>query len=614
MGGSLMQLPRSLQPWRRWLQWFSPAQLPLLADLFERLNPLLGPLRGLQAGGVPEPDGLGDLKRRGPYERLLTSEWLLAEELPDEFLRRAAAGEHMFLAPHYRAHQANRTIVVLFDAGPLQLGGPRLVHLALLILLARRASEADAELRWGILQHAPQLFEFSDAVHMKQLLEARTYLAVSKEHWEAWRVWLSEQNYDSGERWIVGQRLPATDPGSCTHRVQLQRSLDGLGLTFALQGATARQITLPNPDERMALQLIKSQFGAAPSAVRAMPEPGVQRVALTLAPIIANGGTHIALKLLDKPGLVVIKLPAHQQKKSYDARQVLWTGRDTPLAIIFRGRTPAAVLSVDEHLRFWNMPGLQPVTRPDREQLQLPVGTATLLPAFWLQAASSGGVFLFDNRGHLAFWAVGEGTRPSALQPGVTHSIADHVVGVAQVDHRTLVYMRHDGGRLYVHRLTPEAGPSPAHLVGTTEDVAQVLFPADGRWNRAFRGCAWMRLIDGQQHWQLVRPDGQSEKLELASGWKAQGLLLGHDGDMSMILLGPGQQSVAAYCQGEQAVLFTTHDTIARISFCPMSGLVAALTRTRELVVYSVPDERKVLQVRCDQPEPPNEKRAHVRT
>ncbi len=350
----------------------SPEQLPLLADLFARLNPLLGPLRGMQQGGVPEPDGLGDLQRRGPYERLLASEWLLADELPDEFLRRAAVGEHLFLAPQYRTHQANRMIVVLFDAGPLQLGGPRLVHLALLILLARRASEAGAELRWGILQNAPQLQAFKSAAHLKQLLDARTYQTVGDEHWHTWRAWLSEQDYDSGERWIVGQRLPATDARSCTHRVQIQRSLDGRSLMVALQDRATRQVALPNPDQRPALQLIKGEFDIARQMALTAVKSLIPRVALTLAPIIASSGFHVALKLLDEPGLVVIKLPAPRQKKPLDVRRTLWNNRSTPLAITFPGRMPGAILSLDKQLIFWNMPGLNPVARPGREQLQMP--------------------------------------------------------------------------------------------------------------------------------------------------------------------------------------------------------------------------------------------------
>ncbi|MDC6490630.1 hypothetical protein LN426_07100 [Pseudomonas syringae] len=598
------------------MQWFPPEQLPLLADLFARLNPLLGPLRGMQQGGVPEPDGLGDLHRRGPYERLLASEWLLADELPDEFLRRAVVGEHLFLAPQYRTHQANRMIVVLFDAGPLQLGGPRLVHLALLILLARRASEAGAELRWGSLQNAPQLHEFKDAAHLKQLLDARTYQTVTDEHWHTWRAWLSEQNYDSGERWLVGQQLPATNARSCTHRVQIQRSLDGSSLMVALQDAGTRQVALPNPDERLALQLIKGEFDIARQITRTAVKTLIPRVALTLPPVIAGSGSHVALKLLDEPGLVVIKLPAPRQKKPFDVRRTLWNNRSTPLAITFPGRMPGAILSLDEQLVFWNMPGVKPVARPERERLQMPVGTATLLPMVWMHNGTYGRVFLLDTKGHLAFWVVENGKLPTQHQSGVTHSMADKVVGMAQVDRNILAYLRHDAGRLYVHRINPWISQSKGHVVGTSKgvNVEQVLFPASACWDRAFHGCAWMRLVDGQQQWQMVAPDLQTEQIDLAPGWKGLGLLIGEDEVLSMVLLSPNQQTVALYFQGEQRVLFTTNETIARISFCPMSGLVAALTKARELVVYSARDERRVLQVMCNQAQTQSEDAPHVRT
>jgi hypothetical protein len=609
-----MQLPQSLQPWREWLQWFTPGQLPLLADLFARLNPLLGPLRGMHQGGVPEPDGLGDLQRRGPYERLLTSEWLLAEELPDEFLRRAAVGEHLFLAPQYRTHQANRMIVVLFDAGPLQLGGPRLVHLALLILLARRAREAGAELRWGILQDRPHLHEFKDAAHLKQLLDARTYHTVSDEHWHGWRNWLAEQAYDSGERWLVGQRLPATDASTCTHRVHIQRSLDGHSLTFAVQGGTAREVALPNPEPRMALQLIKGEFDIARQIARTAIKAHIPRVALTLAPIIANNGSHVALKMLDEPGLVVIKLPAPRQKKPLDVRQTHWSARGTPLAITFPGRMPGAILSMDEQLVFWNMAGVKHVPRPGREQLQAPVGTAALLPVIWLHNGTYGRVFLLDNQGHLAFWVIDNGKLPTPHQPGITHSMADKVVGMAQVDRSMLAYLRLDAGRLYVHRINPWLTQSQGHVVGTARQVDQVLFPASSRWEQAFAGCAWMRQVEDQQQWQLVSPDGQTEQLDLAPGWKGLGLLIDDEGAFSMVLTGPIQRTVSLYQRGEQHVLFTTNDTIVRISFCPMSGLIAALTKARELVVYSVRTDHRVLQIMCNQTQADAEDNAHVRT
>src|SRR5437868_15500748 len=98
-----VDLPQPLQRWRQWLGWFEPTLADALGDLVRRLAELVGPAAAAGGRGAMEPDGLGDLRRRGSYERLLSSEWLLAEELPEEFLRRAAATEHLFLAPQLRA-------------------------------------------------------------------------------------------------------------------------------------------------------------------------------------------------------------------------------------------------------------------------------------------------------------------------------------------------------------------------------------------------------------------------------------------------------------------------------------------------------------------------------
>jgi hypothetical protein len=151
-------------------------------------------------------------------------------------------------------------------------------------------------------------------------------------------------------------------------------------------------------------------------------------------------------------------------------------------------------------------------------------------------------------------------------------------------------------------------------VVGTARQVDQVLFPASSRWEQAFAGCAWMRQVEDQQQWQLVSPDGQTEQLDLAPGWKGLGLLIDDEGVFSMVLTGPIQRTVSLYQRGEQHVLFTTNDTIVRISFCPMSGLIAALTKARELVVYSVRTDHRVLQIMCNQTQADAEDNADVRT
>ena len=598
-----MQLPESLQPWREWLQWFAPEQLPLFADLFGRLSPVLGPLRGLQQGGVPEPDGLSDLHRRGPYDRLLSSEWLLAEEVPDEFLRRAVVGEHLFLAPQYRAQQASRLIVALFDAGPLQLGAARLVHMALLILLARRAKDAGAELRWGILQQTPELHAFESAAQLKRLLSARTFTSVAPEHWQAWRDYLSAQPEPVGECWLVGQRLPATERQSCSHRVQVLRSLDGRSLSFALQAAGSRRVTLPIPDERLALQLLKGNFEGEVAATAPAAKGCVPRVSLTLQPVVSSAGTHVALKLLDEPGVVVIKLPEQNQKKALEIRRNLWSAGLTPLTATFFGRALGAVLSDQHTLSFWSMPGLKPVGKPSPAELKLPPGTASFLPAIGLRNHSTGRLFLLDSQGHLAFWVVETGRTPAKPKTRYTHRLADGVLCIAKVHGDAVAYVRREGDRLHTHSVNADGHVTAAYVVGVADDVSQVLFAASYLWRASFGGCALLTLDnDGVQRWRIVSAKGspfEDEHVDLAPGWKGIGLLQEDNERYSLLLLSPSQHAIAVYCEGGQNVLFTTADPIVKFSFCPLSGVIAALTSARELLVYSVPQRLMRLQVFC---------------
>ncbi|UXZ93687.1 hypothetical protein K3169_14900 [Pseudomonas phytophila] len=601
-----MQLPDGLQPWRQWLEWFAPEHLPMFADLLGRLNPLLGPFRGRQQGGVPEPDGLGDLQRRGPYERLLSSEWLLADEVPDEFLRRAAAGEHLFVAPQYHARQANRLIVVLFDAGPLQLGAARLVHLALLILLGRRAQEAGAQLRWGILQQAPELHELDSPAQLRRLLNARTYEVVTDEHWQTWGDWLTEQQHDAGECWVVGQRLPRTDGKLCTHRAQVHRSLDGENLFFELQSSSTRRVSLPIPDEQFALQLLKGQF-AGETIEAPVLKGSVPRVSLTLLPVIASAGTHIAMKMLDAPGVVLIKLPAAGQKKPLEIRRQLWNPEWTPLSLTFMHNKLGGVLSNHQQLSFWNMSGLVSVLKPEPDELKLPLGTASFLPAVWLRNSTTGRLFLLDNHGHLAFWAIATSRSPAKPRSGTTHYLADKVLGLAKVDKDRAAYVRSDAGRLYAHSINAEGEVSPAYVVGDANGVTQVLFAGGKQWKSGFGGCALLTVTLEGERWQLVAAPNASmptQTLRLSGGWKAVGVWQQEGDDYcSMVVYSSRQQSVTLRSgDGQSRVLFTTSNPIAKISFCPVSGLIAALTSaTRELLVYSLPLNALRLQIFCNE-------------
>lgn len=130
-----------------------------------------------EASAHGEPDGFDGLDRVGPPERLLATEWLLASEAPDEFLRRYDQGELGYLRVHRAQEQRSPTALVLFDTGPEQLGLPRVAQLACLVVLSRRAARAGVELRWGTL-HQTQRWSTDDPHVLERFVQARTLRVV----------------------------------------------------------------------------------------------------------------------------------------------------------------------------------------------------------------------------------------------------------------------------------------------------------------------------------------------------------------------------------------------------------------------------------------------------
>src|ERR1041384_6511348 len=174
-----MNLPPSLAPWSAYLRIFPEEVSLALGPIIQRLAMLIGSPHPRLNENDGEPDGFDGLNRRGTYERLLISEWMLADELEDEFMRRAVMGEHLFLNRARSSPVGTRATVALFDAGPSQLGSPRIAHIAALIVLANRADSVRSSFSWGVLQEpvAP-VFRDVNAGNILMLLEARCHREV----------------------------------------------------------------------------------------------------------------------------------------------------------------------------------------------------------------------------------------------------------------------------------------------------------------------------------------------------------------------------------------------------------------------------------------------------
>lgn len=604
-------LPAALQPWRSWLQWFEPDLAACAGALVQRLHPLLGRFHGGRHGGDAEPEGLDDLRSRGPYERLLPTEWLLADELPDEFLRRAAGGEHLFLAPRPRARRAERCIPAIFDAGPLQLGAPRLAHLALWILLARRAQQVGGELRWGVLQAPGTLHAAHAAKDLQQLLRSRSFEPGTEDHWARWRDALVTHTPPWSECWLIAPQaaLPGWRDTLPSHRVQLRRGLQGDVLEVTVQERTAqRSLQLPLPEPAAAVPLLKGLFAAgAPGDLHQRHD---LRLALTRAPLISPPGTHVAVPLLDEPGAVLFPIPRGADRKRGKPRRQRWAAGAQPLAVAFAGKQFGALVSDPTHLFFWQMHRFPAVPRPERERFDAPPGASSWLRAAWLRQWGHERLCVLDRSRRLVSWdaPLPKGPRGPEVDTAI-RTIDTDVRGLAQWEDGQLVFAVRYAGWLWVRRLAAQGDASAVEPICETPDDPEVLFAGGRLWANGRRGACAVRLqATPQERWRIAEPVASLDRaasggpagqaiwfehsdLTLPAGYHALGLV--HDarsGRFALVARSPDARTLFLFGEQVNEPLYTTAAKLSACSVCPNTGLIAMLTADRQLVVYAVPD------------------------
>jgi hypothetical protein len=121
-----------------------------------------------------QPAGWAGLARRGPWSRLLTSEWALAQEHPDEFLRRVGQQELHFWELAEEPENQQLDVWVWLDTGSDQLGAARVVQMALLLWLAHRCQKSGGQLRWASVQHPEVNFEGFALSEVRAYLKLRS--------------------------------------------------------------------------------------------------------------------------------------------------------------------------------------------------------------------------------------------------------------------------------------------------------------------------------------------------------------------------------------------------------------------------------------------------------
>lgn len=247
-------LPAGLAPWAEALSLLD-------ADLAAALGPLLRGLDGLMSrhaddpGAGGDPDGYGGISTRGTPERILASEWLLADELPLEFLRRVASGELLHLEPARRAPRRRGGVAVVLDCGPDQLGACRLVQLAALVVAYRRAQARGGELAVGLLGDEVGTWRTGGlGPILSGWLRGRRATVADPTQAAEWTAVLDPED----ELWVFcGPRLSRALPGRRGVLVASESTWDDAGVTSVRVACADASVELAVPQHAIALRALR---------------------------------------------------------------------------------------------------------------------------------------------------------------------------------------------------------------------------------------------------------------------------------------------------------------------------------------------------------------------
>lgn len=583
-------LPASLAPWRAWLDWFDPEIAGVLGELLLRLDRMVGPASARLQQGALEPDGVDDLRQRGPYERLVLSEWAIADALPDEFLRRAVSHEHLFLAPRLVARKADARIVAVFDAGPAQWGASRLVHVALWILLARRAHASGARFQWGLAHEPGILHDAGESVLLQRLLRGRTHEIATSERLHEWNAELSTLSTRASEAWWVA--APVRDLREFTHAVLTRRGFDGRLHVAAGAARALRRSTLDTPDGAIAGRLLRGHF-------LGMAEHGSRRSAgghLTLQqpPLISTSGQYIAMPLRGESRAVVFKVQDEGTRKQASPRYHSWATGSGLLCGAVSEKTFAGLIADEHYLHFWKMPGFRPVPRPPAEEFTVTPGLGRWLRCAWLNGGGKPHRFaVLDHAGRLLQWSGAQ--RHDA--PQIHQLIDDSVIALAQVSAEHAVYACYASGQLILrvmHRdgRTTDAGSWT--LRGKPHSVSFCTSVALRAWHGAF--CVEMRadsrstdrstvcrLYVGSQHAGF-----SLHELSVAGDCRLLGLVASPTPrDARLLVLQSNRRTVVAIGPDGAETLYQSGADVVSASVSIDGRRVALVTLDGQLVVLS---------------------------
>lgn len=333
-------------PWWEELDFLAP-------DAREDFGHLMGQLdRGLSAKATlvetDSPAGWSGIARRGSWNRLMPTEWALAEEHPEEFVRRADEGELSFweMAREHR-HTAS-SVWVWVDAGPDQLGACRVVQIAVLLWLQRACHRHGGQFFWGTIQSPEKGYDQLAGEELQKFLAARSVDPPRR----------PPERMDEVQTWCLGAPSWMTQVPAGIHRVALTQS----GPHTVILEAFGRRLRLALPSSRRAVRLLRDPTVwqmAAPE--RRLESVGIGRLAFS--------SSARKVMLVNDHQIALLPVPSSSNEPPGKIRRydLPWVGR-----VIACGLDQKAVRIVQAQEGEWVFSRLNPGRESEKHWARVP--------------------------------------------------------------------------------------------------------------------------------------------------------------------------------------------------------------------------------------------------
>jgi hypothetical protein len=586
-GENLMELPRALLPWRQSLSIFPPDLAIALGGVIDKLALLIGPLVSPDGSGRNEPDGFDGIGRRGSFERLLTTEWALAEEAPLEFLRRVSTGELSFLEIAHKKHTVARKCVALFDVGPDQRGGPRIAHLAALILLAQRAHDGGATFYWGVLQDsATELMTDVNEESVRALLKASIPRHVEVD--DIIKFFESFQA-DKPEVWLVGgPRTSEILADANMLRVQIEDSFDpdapsDLQITLSGEKSKPRWVRLELPPGNTAVRLLRDPFQVA----RATPQRSRVRIAKDTNIVFTRDYRKLFLRGAEGE-LITIPVPnSPNAKQSFkprifhppDGEMLVGVGRlmgvRTIVAITLRDRT---VYMHQLSSRLCTSINSKEYTLARDSDALLPLDSSTWFGRTGnakklgnlFQLESNAPFFLYDGE-RILFKFDGTSMEPFETSVTAAHQENSILYWVGSV--RTPTWVQYNGAKRHELPLnlgTHDVRCAPGGFVATQESATT---------------------------WRVLNASGELQsKMDVPSDNQVVGFITGTKG--GFVVMDVSRTRISFLAKDALETWITAPAPIKTVHAIPGCWLIAFITEEDELCIYSFDHKTLLLRMR----------------